>query len=220
MNGFLSLLDFAYQTYYLSMYGLTLPFKPLYVVVISAVIIFSLNCPNNRVKYNNRWRVAYSRKWLNTFAQSNGVLSDGQRWGKLRSLDCFLFEEVLITCFENRGYRVQRPRYTRDGGIDGKVYLGRKLVLIQAKRYKASIKKAHVRNFITVVADHKALGLFIHTGRTPSTVTALLADNPGIELVNGYKKLLCLLDGKPITLLRTQLKHDKNLFIKPNGTTK
>lgn len=55
----------------------------------------------------------------------------------LRKVDPYVFEEVLLLCFKERGYWVKRNnRHPGDGRFDGTVFneLGQK-ILIQAKRY-------------------------------------------------------------------------------------
>lgn len=93
----------------------------------------------------------------------------GYLLGVLRNIDPFVFEEILLLCFRERGFRVKRnSRHTGDGGIDGIVFNenGQK-ILIQAKRYKNSINPEHVIDFAAAIQRERAAGgFFIHTGRT------------------------------------------------------
>ncbi|MEO1255657.1 MAG: restriction endonuclease [Bacteroidota bacterium] len=88
--------------------------------------------------------------------------------GTLRKLDPFQFEELILTCLQERGYRIVRnKRYTGDGGIDGRVYLNGQQYLIQAKRYRHHINAQHVSDFEMVIAQEGAAGgYFVHTGKT------------------------------------------------------
>ncbi len=40
----------------------------------------------------------------------------------LRKMNPYAFEELLLTCCQNQGWQIERNfRYTKDGGIDGRV---------------------------------------------------------------------------------------------------
>jgi restriction system protein len=86
----------------------------------------------------------------------------------LRKIDPFVFEELLLTCFERQGFTIRRnERYTGDGGLDGRVWLHGELYLIQAKRYKDSINPVHLEEFGRLIQSRGAAGgYFVHTGRT------------------------------------------------------
>lgn len=107
----------------------------------------------------------------------------------LRKIDPFVFEELLLTCFERQGYTIRRnERYTGDGGLDGRVWLHGEVYLVQAKRYKDSINPAHVKEFGRVIQSRGAVGgFFIHTGRTGNQSKELLRQYPQIQLLSGQK---------------------------------
>lgn len=85
----------------------------------------------------------------------------------LRGVDPFVFEEMILTALKKDGHKIIRnKKYTGDGGIDGQVFIKGKHYLIQAKRYKAHINAAHVREFAQICKRRNAHGLFVHTGRT------------------------------------------------------
>ncbi|MBE9053231.1 restriction endonuclease [Nostocales cyanobacterium LEGE 11386] len=107
----------------------------------------------------------------------------------LRKIDPFVFEELLLTCFQRQGYTIRRnDRYTGDGGVDGCVWLHGSLYLIQAKRYKDSINPAHIEEFGRVIQSRGAVGgFFIHTGRTGEKSRDLLRQYPQIQLLSGQK---------------------------------
>jgi len=108
----------------------------------------------------------------------------------LRSMNCFVFEELLLLCLKDQGFRIeQNQAYTGDGGIDGTFYdkQGRKFV-VQAKRYKSAINPQHVSEFATFVENNQvAGGLFIHTGRTGKKSYQQLTSK--IRIVSGQKLL-------------------------------
>ena len=108
--------------------------------------------------------------------------------GTLRSLDPFQFEELILCCFQDKGYRIRRNRrYTGDGGIDGRVFQEGQLFLVQAKRYRHHIDAAHVREFLTVINKKGATGgFFVHTGKTGKLSKQLLA-NSKLTLLSGQR---------------------------------
>jgi restriction system protein len=90
-------------------------------------------------------------------------------FGMLRKINPFVFEELLLLCFEQQGFKViKNKRYTNDGGIDGAFYdKSNNIIVIQAKRYQSAINPVHITNFANTIKKHNATaGLFIHTGRT------------------------------------------------------
>jgi restriction system protein len=107
----------------------------------------------------------------------------------LRKIEPFVFEELLLTCFERQGYKIVRnTRYTGDGGIDGKVYIDGRLYLIQAKRYSGSIKLAHLQDFATTIKSNRGVGgYFIHTGITGTGCRDYLDQHPYIQLISGQR---------------------------------
>ena len=119
----------------------------------------------------------------------------------MRSLDPFVFEEMILDAFKKRGIRIIRNKgYTGDGGLDGQIILGKKRVLIQAKRYRNHIKPEHVRDFIALCRRRRALGLFVHTGKTGPSSRQLFERQSDIDLVSA-NKLLRLFKGDGLTLL-------------------
>jgi len=123
-----------------------------------------------------------------------GISSDQKKFGLLRRANCYVFEEISLSAFEALGYSVIRgDRYSGDGGIDGKVVIKGKTVLIQAKKYKSYISAKHVLEFSNICRKHKAKGIFIHTGKTGSKSWKSTGHN--VDIVSG-KRMLKLLCGK------------------------
>lgn len=87
----------------------------------------------------------------------------------LRLVCPFIFEELLLHCCADMGWRVIRSSYTHDGGIDGTFFDedGAKF-LIQAKRYSGDIDPEHLLAFSDAVWRDKeaTAGIFMHTGST------------------------------------------------------
>ena len=133
------------------------------VFYIAVVLFFTYRIYRH---YKPRWRV---KKAAQVLFKIRGFNSSGSHIGMinyLKKIDPFVFEELLLTCFKEAGFKIKRNRrYTGDGGIDGKVWINGRQNLIQAKRYKSYIKKSHVQEFIDLCDKRKKDGLFIHTGK-------------------------------------------------------
>lgn len=112
-----------------------------------------------------------------------------QRFIFLRSVHHFAFEEMILSAYERKGYKVIRnKRYTGDGGIDGKVIINGKAVLVQAKRYSGAISKADVSQFGHVCLNNRTDGLFIHTGKTPTAVWGKISkSHPHVKVISGQR---------------------------------
>lgn len=116
----------------------------------------------------------------------------------LRQIDPFAFEELLLTAFEKKGYRIKRnSRYTGDGGIDGRVYRDGELYLVQAKRYKSYVSVRHLEDFLRLVKETKEAkgGYFIHTGKTGKETYSLYRGTP-VEIISGDKLINLILTDK------------------------
>ena len=124
--------------------------------------------------------------------------SPDRAFGYLRNVDFFVFEEMILTAFEQRGVKVIRNRrYTGDGGIDGRVIIGGETLLIQAKRYDSHINAGDVAAFAEICRNKRKRGLFIHTGRTGKKAHNNAVEANGIEIVSG-RRLLDLLQGREV----------------------
>lgn len=114
----------------------------------------------------------------------------------LRKVDPLVFEEVVMSAFEDAGFPVLRSRsYSGDGGVDGAFWspqLG--WLAVQVKRYRAHIDRQHVRDFGEAMRLRGFDGgLFVHTGRSGAGVYP--------ELIEGG---LCLLSGQRLVDLVLQ----------------
>jgi restriction system protein len=106
----------------------------------------------------------------------------------LRKMNPYAFEELLLTCCQNQGWKIERNfRYTGDGGLDGRVTIAGRLYLIQAKRYCGYINLKHILDFNQVIQQEKAYGgFFIHTGKTGKSAKELLREYR-ISLLSGQR---------------------------------
>lgn len=116
-----------------------------------------------------------------------------QKLAYLRTLEPFVFEELLLDAYARRGHSIRRNRrYTGDGGVDGRVIIDGQLFLIQAKRYSGHINPEHVQEFRQTVRQRRCRGMFCHTGRTGPAARRIFGEAPEITLLSG-DALLCLL---------------------------
>lgn len=106
----------------------------------------------------------------------------------LRKIDPFVFEELILHSFRQKGYKIKRnKKYTGDGGIDGKVIINKQTYFIQAKRYTDFINPRHVENFAALCQKHKVKGYFIHTGKTGQKSFDIKKEHKSIEIISGNK---------------------------------
>ncbi len=119
----------------------------------------------------------------------------------LRKMNPYAFEELLLTCCHERGWKIERNfKYSNDGGLDGRVTIAGKLYLIQAKRYRGYINPKHIHDFHRVIRGEEAVGgFFIHTGRTSELSKELLREY-GISLLSG-QRLVDFVLGKKLKVL-------------------
>lgn len=167
----------------------TTPFLVLAGVLLALWFVFVR-------RSKERWRIRRSRKLLEKIRTFD---SPQRIYAYLRKVDPFVFEELLLTCFEERGLVIKRnKRYTGDGGSDGQVYFAGRMMHIQAKRYANHIKREHVAAFLRLVQSERTKGIFIHTGRT-GKASRTAFDSESIDCVSG-SKLIALLLGENLTL--------------------
>lgn len=143
----------------------------------------------------------YNSKHLRNIRNSKKILDrvkklphPGAKINYLRKIDPFVFEELILSAIQLKGFKIKRnKKYTGDGGIDGVFYdNNNQLILLQAKRYKGHIQKQHLEDFLTLVHQKKARkGLFIHTGKT-SLKSLENYKHSKIQIVSGNKLLLFL----------------------------
>lgn len=141
----------------------------------------------------------YQRQACSVLDRLPLLVGDGQRLNYLRKVNPYVFEELLLTAFERRGYRIKRNwRYSGDGGLDGQVWIEGQRYLIQAKRYARAITPDHVAEFGALVRSEGCRGLFVHTGRTGPKSRAILVRIPEVELFSGQRLLDLLVKDIPL----------------------
>ena len=159
------------------------------------------------LKRKEPWRVQASKNWLREFRSGKNSIESVRRFMHVRNVDHFLWEEILMTCFEERGYRIIRTKMTRDGGADGFVNINGQHVIIQAKRYKGLINKQHVIELDELVKNHRKYnkGLFIHTGKSSKPILDYFKTRNHLALISGVKNIINFLDGEVVTIFNAQL---------------
>lgn len=167
----------------------------LLAILFALLLVFLLR--RYRIPIRHRWRRRQARAMCEQLRGPDRDQPAGLHYARLRAMDPLAFEELLLEAFEQRGHRVIRNRrYTGDGGVDGEVVIGGERWLIQAKRYRETIRPEHVRDFAMLCATRRQRGLFIHTGRTGGMSRTVVLSADGVEIVSG-QRLLALLTGAP-----------------------
>lgn len=104
-----------------------------------------------------------------------------------------LFEETVAAVFRNMGYYAQTTAYQNDGGIDV-VLEGKdsKIVGVQVKRHKNSIKVSQIREFAgALIENDMTKGIFVTTSKFQSgafkSATKFEKRGIGIELIDSNR---------------------------------
>lgn len=163
----------------------------LYILILLLIVIAIFG---NIFHKHRRWRQEKNIRTAFRVLTRVRTLPDANVIPYLRKIDPFVFEELLLTVFEEKGYKVIRnKRYTGDGGIDGRIIENGNIVLIQAKRYKSYVSREHIMNFRKLIEHSNSnKGYFIHTGKTGSDTLKNSSDEKLI-IISGHKliKLIC-----------------------------
>lgn len=138
------------------------------IAAMIVMLIVSVCCFFIFRKKRHQWYIRRARQIYNRINAGQSHYTPAQLMLYLRTVNPYIFEELLLYAFERKGYKVIRNyRYSGDGGIDGQIIINGKRIPIQAKRYKSYIRREHVVSFARIVERRKLpFGLFIHTGRT------------------------------------------------------
>jgi restriction system protein len=126
---------------------------------------------------------------------------------KLRELNPFVFEEVLLYCCRLWKYHVlPKEGFTKDNGIDGCFAYKGYFYTLQAKLYSGEANPEHLRLFSNAIGwHHAAKGFFMHTGKTSEEFKQAAAELKNIEVVSGQKLVDFILGKKPLYLQREYL---------------
>jgi len=112
---------------------------------------------------------------------------------KLKSLDPFYFEKVILILLQRMGYGdFIETNKTGDGGIDGVINedkLGLDKIYIQAKRYDENkVREKDIRNFIGAMSGDTNKGVFVTTSKfDEKAIKKAREAHHTIILVDGFK---------------------------------
>jgi restriction system protein len=148
----------------------------------------------NKTEYRHKANIKKSYQQLN-YIQS--VIASGNTpmaFNTLKRMNAYLFEEFVLSAFEEAGATVQRSKsYSNDGGVDGVVKLKGATYLLQCKRYRNHITAAHVKKHIEICAGSKSIPVFVHTGKTGKGSRSIAREG-GIIMISG-PSLIKLIQG-------------------------
>lgn len=137
-------------------------------------------------KKSHRLRIQKARRVHHLLKRPEFKLYPNRLFSYIRTIDPFVFEELLLLELKNRGLKVvHNKRYTGDGGIDGLVILPtQQRIALQAKRYQSYINASHLQDFSESIQRFGCHGgLFIHCGKTGAGVYQKMPSN--IILISG-----------------------------------
>lgn len=125
---------------------------------------------------------------------------------KLREMNPFLFEEILLHCCERYKYFVPPKKgFTKDNGVDGYFSFQGRFYVIQAKLYSGEANPDHLTQFANAIKwHHAAKGFFFHTGRTTDEFKRIALASATIDIVSGKKLINFLLGRKPLYISNYQ----------------
>ena len=129
---------------------------------------------------------------------------------KLKSIDPFYFEKVILILLKKMGYGdfIETAK-TGDGGIDGIINedkLGLDKIYIQAKRYgENKVREKDIRNFIGAMSGDTQKGVFVTTSNF---------DAGAIKKANDAHHTIILIDG----LKLVDLMHQYNVGVQVKNT--
>lgn len=143
-----------------------------------------------RFYHRKSWRWRAGIRLVDKLQGFEGPNREARIIGYLRKVDPLVFEEAILEAYRRKGVPILRnARYSGDGGIDGRLFMGGRKVIVQAKRYGGAINPRHVTDFAHVLEREGAAGgLFVHTGRTGGmSRDAISSSRVEIRFVSGEK---------------------------------
>ena len=129
----------------------------------------------------------------------------GELLEKLKNIDPFYFEKVILQLLKRMGYGdfIETTK-TGDGGIDGIINedkLGLDKIYIQAKRYNENkVREKDIRNFIGAMSGDTTKGVFVTTSKF---------DNGAEKKAHEAHHTIILIDGNKLV----DLMHEYNIGI-------
>lgn len=155
-----------------------------YFLVLAALV--AANCYVDRLLTPHGWRWRAAKRLRRRIVKV--AFTPERAIGYLRSVDPFVFEELVLLSFRKAGYRIRRNRqYTGDGGLDGRMSKDGRRWLLQMKRYSGHIDAADVRAFAGLCREHGACGAFVHTGRTGGAAREAVREAENVFIISGER---------------------------------
>lgn len=109
------------------------------------------------------------------------------RLSKLQAMDPIAFERYVGSLFAKRGYRVEDTRASADEGIDLIVRQGRRMAVVQCKRYQGSVGQPVVRDLYGVMLHTGAVEAYLVTTGTVTAAARRWAEGKPIHLVDQHR---------------------------------
>ena len=162
-----------------------------HVIGFCAVLFSIWGLPKLLPSPKHRFNRRKARLELNQIRQLTSI---PEIYYHVRSVDPFVFEELILLALKDAGHKVRHnTRYTGDGGIDGRCKIRGKRFLIQVKRYRGYVDPQHIASFDRICSVQKCRGLFVHTGKTGKASRSKIYKN--INIISGHAMLKLLLHG-------------------------
>jgi restriction system protein len=158
------------------------------LILVIFFIILKLFLQADYKKRRHKRKIISGDKIIVKLNSFSGEYKNQQILSYLRKIDPYVFEELILSAFALKGFKIIRNKsYSDDGGLDGMILNNDDVFLIQAKRYTNLIKTSHIKDFQVLISQKNAIGgYFIHTGRTyGQCLTAF--KNSTIEIISGQK---------------------------------
>jgi len=109
------------------------------------------------------------------------------RLSKLQSMDPIEFEKYVGALFARRGFRVEDTRASADEGIDLIVRRGRRMAVVQCKRYQGSVGQPVVRDLYGVLLHTGADEAYLVTTGSVTRAAQHWAEGKPIHLVDQHR---------------------------------
>ncbi len=109
------------------------------------------------------------------------------RLNQLQSMDPIAFEKYVGTLFARRGYRVEDTQASADEGIDLIVRQGRRMAVVQCKRYQGSVGQPVVRDLYGVMLHTGAVEAYLVTTGTVTAAARRWAEGKPIHLIDQHR---------------------------------
>lgn len=158
--------------------------------ILILVLLSSITTTRKRKKKIRN--IEKGNRIINRINEFEGEAKEAKAITYLRKIDAYVFEELLLSALEKKGFQISRnKRYSHDGGVDGRATYNGQLYYIQAKRYSKYVSLKHLEAFESIVGNNK--GLFVHTGKTGKN-TFNKYRNSNVIIISGSRLIALLFE--------------------------